>query len=103
MPFEQDVPSNAVLLANLEAMKETMLASQVQNHEAHAAIVAQGKLDHGVINKSIEAVVIQTTATNGTVKKHDKTINMIIGGLVVSNAILIPAILILFQHYLNSK
>jgi uncharacterized membrane protein len=94
--MEEVAPSNAVLLVSLEALKETMLANQTQNHEAHQAIVAQDAKDHA-------AIILQTTTTNGTVKKHDKLINMIIGGLIVSNAILVPSVLILFAHYINSK
>jgi len=81
----EDSPSNAVLLEKLESMSAVVLANQISNKEEHKTIIEQ------------------TTKTNGTVSKHDKVINMITGGLIVSNAILIPSILILFAHYINGK
>ena len=81
----EDSPSNAVLLEKLDSMSAVVLANQISNKEEHGKIIEQ------------------VTKTNGSVGRHDKVINMIVGGLIVSNAILIPSILILFAHYINGK
>jgi len=46
-----------------------------------------------------EKILLQTTATNGTVRKHDAWLNRMIGALIFSDVVLMPIILYLLFKY----
>ena len=77
-----DTVSNKVLLAKLESMADVVLANNSSNHEAH------------------QAILVQTTKTNGRVTALEKTKNMLTGGLIFVNIIVVPIFLYLVLKYL---
>lgn len=46
-----------------------------------------------------QKIIIQTTRTNGTVSKHETWLNRIIGGMIISNIVLVPILLYLLFEY----
>lgn len=52
-------------------------------HERLNNLITDNKDDH-------EKIIAQTTKTNGTVSKHDVWLNRIIGGLILTEIILVP-------------
>lgn len=52
-------------------------------HERLNNLITDNKDDH-------EKIIEQTTKTNGTVSKHDVWLNRIIGGLILTEIILVP-------------
>ena len=70
-----------VVIERLENMMKQDKRDQEQNYREHREIIEQVK------------------KTNGTVRKHDKFIWMIMGGLSVLSALVIPIILIIAQNY----
>ncbi len=82
MPEEN--PSNAVLLAKLDGLKDVVLANQVSNHEAQNVIITQ------------------TTKTNGRVTALEKSKNMLAGALILINVIVLPVLIALILKYLKA-
>lgn len=76
-------PSNAVLLAKLEALSEVVKVNQEQN-----------KLDH-------QTIIQQTTRTNGRVTKLEQGKWMLYGGWAVSSLILVPVVVSFIQTHLK--
>ena len=74
--------SNEVLLAKLESMADVVLANNTSNHEAH------------------QAILVQVTRTNGRVTALEKTKNMLTGGLIFINVIVVPILLYLIFKYI---
>jgi hypothetical protein len=90
----EDAPSNAVLETKLDALKdamlvgqqslrEAMLADQLVNHEAHAAII------------------VQTTKTNGRTTNLEKFKNITIGFIIFLNLFVVPIAVAAIIKYLN--
>lgn len=52
-------------------------------HERLNNLITDNKDDH-------EKIIAQTTKTNGRVSKHDVWLNRIIGGLILTEIILVP-------------
>jgi hypothetical protein len=77
--------SNEVLLVKLQSMSEVVLANNVMNHEAH------------------QAILTQTTRTNGRVSDLEKVKNMLVGGLLITNVLLIPILLFFLTEYFSKK
>lgn len=77
--------SNEVLLVKLQSMSDIVLANNTMNHEAHVAILAQ------------------TTKTNGRVTELEKIKNMMMGGLLFTNVVVIPILLIFLSEYFSKK
>ena len=77
-------PSNAVLLEKLRALGDIIIANQVSNHEAHAAIIAQ------------------VVKTNGRVTMLEKAKNIGMGALIILHIIVIPVLIALAISYFNN-
>lgn len=75
-------PSNAVLMAKIEALAQVVTINQVQSHESQTAILAQ------------------CVKTNGRVNSLENWRSMIIGGLLLTNIIIVPTAITLFIKYL---
>lgn len=82
MPEE---PSNAVIVAKLEALVEVVHNNALGNKEEHRAIFEQ------------------TSKTNGRVTSLEKSKNMLIGALIFMNVIIVPIALSVINKWLNSK
>lgn len=67
--------SNAVLLEKIEALSNIVIANQSLNHEAHGLLLGEAR------------------KTNGRVTKLEGWKNQMVGGLVITNIILVPAVL----------
>lgn len=78
-----DSPSNAVLLAKLEAMSDTVAANQVVNHDAHVALITQ------------------TTKTNGRVSALEQWKNIAVGVIIMINVIFVPIAVSVIVGLLN--
>ena len=72
-------PSNAVLLVKLDSLNAIVLANQVVNAEAHAALLTQ------------------TTKTNGRVTALERFKNIALGAFLVLNVLVIPLIIEFFK------
>lgn len=55
------------------------------------------------LSHSTEEIEKQTKLTNGRVTKLEATKNMAMGGLILTNVILLPVALILFTAYINKR
>lgn len=81
----ESVVSNEVLLAKLESMAAVVLANNTVNHEAHQSILAQ------------------VTKTNGRVTTLEKTKNMLVGGLLFINIIIVPIFMAFVYQFIEKK
>lgn len=78
-----ETPSNAVLLAKLEAMANIVNLNQTSSHDAHTQII------------------LQTTKTNGRVTNLEKFKNIIIGALIFMNIVIIPVFTALIIKFIQ--
>lgn len=84
--------SNEVLLAKMESMSDVVLVNQLQVKEFQG----QNKEEHSVI-------LAQVQRTNGRVTTLEKAENMLVGGLVLVNVIMVPVFLAVMLQYLLKK
>lgn len=80
----EEAPSNAVLLANLTALNNIVVANQLMSHEAHQRILEQ------------------TTKTNGRVTGLEKAKNMMMGMLILIHILILPIMIALVLKYLKA-
>lgn len=78
-------PSNAVIVAKLEALTEIVHTNTIGNKEEHFKIFEQ------------------TSKTNGRVTQLEKSKNMLVGALIFVNVIIVPIALSVITKWLNSK
>jgi len=78
-----DETTNAVLLVKLEALAEVVSINHAINEKAQATILEQ------------------CLKTNGRVTTLETAKNMIFGGLIITNVIILPSALILLSKYLS--
>lgn len=77
-------PSNAVLMTKLENLRELIAANQVLNYEGH------------------QAIIIQTTKTNGRVTALEKSKNMLAGAFLILNVLAVPVIVALILKFFKA-
>lgn len=87
-----ETPSNAVLMVKLESVSDIVVANQLQVKDFQA----NNKEEH-------QAILIQTSKTNGRVTTLEKWKNITIGALLFMNVLVVPIALALIMKYINSK
>jgi hypothetical protein len=85
-----DAPSNAVLLANIESIKDVILANHILAKEYQDG----NKIEHN-------AILTQCLKTNGRVTELEKSRAMLYGGLIFVNVIIVPIALAMIMKYIN--
>jgi len=77
----------------------------MQQKEKITLAILGEKLDNLIINnqEGHEAILEQVKRTNGRTSKLETWQNRIVGGLIVSNIIILPIIFIIISNWFNGK